>query len=255
MPQENPKFFQPQPFLHPFPDADSVFAPAENNQGVTPAQAAHMLLPLLSIDLSAVNPEWDGRIHMLSLLEYGDVCDGYFAEDMEEFHSYYTRPNWIGFHLNKHSRYSLAGDWRCFRAMSENKAVCEAPEVRKAYSEGHQYFAQNRAFYAQNRALPYTLGCEKDDDYFKGREVLSQWSAGRIMPDSGNWEGSGDFPLDWVTTPDDRENWLCPITEDGRSFVYIGSARGYEYHKGGPGRIVLFYDPVTRIALQTFDWS
>ena len=38
-----------QPFLHPFPDPADVFAS-------DPAQAAKLLHPLVSIDLSAVDP-------------------------------------------------------------------------------------------------------------------------------------------------------------------------------------------------------
>lgn len=95
-------FTQPQPFLHPFPDPADVFA-------ADPAQAAKLLHPLVSIDLSAVDPAWSGRIHLLSPVE---PYDDYFADGAEAYHSYYTRRNWIGFRLGEDSRYELLGDWR-----------------------------------------------------------------------------------------------------------------------------------------------
>jgi len=252
-----------KPYLHPFPKPETVFAPAENNGGISPEQAAYLAPPLLSIDLSAVNPDWHGRIHTVTVLEDGDITDGYFAKGLEEFHSYYTRSNWIGFQLDEHSRYSLLGDWRCFYVMSDDKAVRNRPEVLEAYQEHHKNLAASCAFYSQHRDLPFTYNEEGQtyEGYVKGQHILQQWSAGRIRPDSCNWEESGDFPTVEMTSPDDDENengtypWLCPVTEDGRPFIYIASVCGYGYHAHGPGRIVLFYDPITRIALQTFDWS
>jgi len=259
---EQPPYLRLKPYLHSFPEAKDVFASAEQNGGVSPERAAYFAPPLLSIDLAAVNPDWVGRIHIVTVLEDANITDGYFADGMEEFHSYYTRSNWIGFQLDKHSRYRLLGDWRCFYAMSDDEAVRNRAEVLEAYQKHHKNLTASRAFYRQHQDLPFSYDEEGQtyEGYVKGQGFLQQWSAGRIRPDSCNWEDSGGFPLVELTEPPDEDEnwpypWLCPITEDGRPFIYIGSVCGYQYHEGGPGRIVLFYDPITRIALQTFDWS
>lgn len=132
-------FTQPQPFLHPFPDPADVFAS-------DPAQAAKLLHPLVSIDLSAVDPAWSGRIHLLSPVE---PYDDYFADGAEAYHSYYTRRNWIGFRLGEDSRYELLGDWRCFQAMSEDKTRSQDPELLEHYAKQQQSFDEVKAAYAE----------------------------------------------------------------------------------------------------------
>jgi len=214
----------------------------------------------MSIDLNAVNPNWQGHIHFVTVLEDAKITDGYFADGMEEYHSYYTRRNWIGFQLDEQSRYSLLGDWRCFYAMSEDETVRSRPEVQQTYQKDHENLAQSRAFYQKHQDLPFSYDEQGEtyEGYVKGEHFLKHWSFGRIQPDSCNWQECTDFPTLELTWPDDDGQpypWLCPLTEDGRPFVYIGSVCGYTYYPGGPGRIVLFYDPLTRIALQTFEWS
>jgi len=259
---EQPPYIKLQPYLHLFPEAKDVFASAEHNGGVDPERAAYIAPPLLSIDLEAANPDWSGRIHIVTVLEDSEITDGYFADGMEAFHSYYTRSNWIGFQLDEHSRYRLLGDWRCFYMMNDDEAVRNRPEVLEAYQKHHKNLAASCAFYQQHQDLPFSYTNEGGTTwpgYVKGEDILKHWSGGRVGPGAyNNWQDT-DFPTVEVTLVDDKEDWqrrwLCPITEDGRPFIYIGSLCGYAYHEYGPGRIVLFYDPVTRIALQTFDWS
>jgi len=147
---EQPPYIKLKPYLHPFTEAQDVFASAEHNGGVSPEQAAYLAPPLLSIDLAAVNPDWVGRIHIVTVLEDSEITDGYFADGMEAFHSYYTHSNWIGFQLDDHSRYSLLGDWRCF--------------------------------YQQHQDLPFSYDKKGQtyEGYVKGQDFLQQWSAGRI---------------------------------------------------------------------------
>ena len=97
-------FTQPQPFLHPFPDPADVFArPRPGREAAASAG---------SIDLSAVDPAWSGRIHLLSPVE---PYDDYFRRWRRGLSPYYTRRNWIGFRLGEDSRHELLGDWRRFR--------------------------------------------------------------------------------------------------------------------------------------------
>ena len=46
-----------------------------------------------------------------------------------------------------------------------------------------------------------------------------------------------------------------PLTEDGRPFRFVAAVPGWNYRDGGADQIPLFYDPQTRVALQTFEWS
>lgn len=42
---------------------------------------------------------------------------------------------------------------------------------------------------------------------------------------------------------------------DGARFRFVAGVTGWEYRAMGADRILLFYEPVSRVALLTFDWS
>lgn len=238
-------FTQPQPFLHPFPDPADVFAS-------DPAQAAKLLHPLVSIDLSAVDPAWSGRIHLLSPVE---PYDDYFADGAEAYHSYYTRRNWIGFRLGEDSRYELLGDWRCFQAMSEDKTRSQDPELLEHYGKQQQSFDEVKAAYAERGLLMNVdLGKrEGEAQMLKYRlAFLEDWKESQ---GAGNWADPDLFPLEFVDNPEMDWEDAFPLTEDGRPFRFVAAVPGWNYRDGGADQILLFYDPQTRVALLTFEWS
>lgn len=66
----------------------------------------------------------------------------------------------------------------------------------------------------------------------------------------GNWSGASDFPVD-DRNPDD----IRPIGPDGARFRFVARVTGWEYRAMGADSILLFYEPASRVALLTFDWS
>ncbi|WP_321802859.1 hypothetical protein [Burkholderia sp. BCC1993] len=66
----------------------------------------------------------------------------------------------------------------------------------------------------------------------------------------GNCSGTSDFPVD-DSDPDD----IRPIGPDGARFRFVAGVRGWEYRAMGADWILLFYEPISRVALLTFDWS
>src|SRR4028119_1410037 len=93
-----------QPYLKVYPPDEQVFADPV-------ARYARHVLPLVSIDLSAVDPSWQGWIHLVNTVEPEDEIVG---KATHPFHNYYLRENWIGFHLNDEGWYELLGDFRYF---------------------------------------------------------------------------------------------------------------------------------------------
>lgn len=70
-------------YLHPFPHMEDIFVPEQ------PWLKAHFL-PLISIDLSVLNPEWQGQtVHMITPFE---PYEGLIGEDTEAHHNEFTAP-------------------------------------------------------------------------------------------------------------------------------------------------------------------
>jgi hypothetical protein len=235
-----------QPYLKIYPAAEEVF--------VEPVERyARHLLPLLSIDLSAVIPNWQGWIHMVNTVE---PEDGIVGDGTQDFHSYYLCENLVGFHLNDEGRYELLGDFRYFYLENPPGTLPEyyaghREELEKHYAEQHTVFAEARtrfaqlgAFYSQNR-IRYNPDLDLDKE--KPSVLIRQLGGGVGW---GNW--ASGFPLGLDESDDDN---IRPLTPEGVPFHFIASVVGWDYCASGADEILLFYEPESRVALLTFDWS
>src|SRR4028119_35272 len=233
-----------EPYLKVYPADEQVFAEPV-------ARYARHILPLVSIDLSAVNPSWQGWVHLVNTVEPEDEIVG---KATQPFHNYYLRENWIGFHLNHEGRYELLGDFRYFYLENPPGTLPEhyaghRQELEEHYDEQHAGFAEARArfdqygvFYSQNLIrLNPNLDLSKEAP----SRLLEQLGGG---VGAGNW--ADGFPLD-ESDPDN----VRPLTPEGVPFHFIASVPGWDYCASGADSILLFYEPDSRTALLTFDWS
>jgi hypothetical protein len=141
-----------EPYLKVYPTDEQVFTEPV-------ARYARHILPLVSIDLSAVNPSWHGWVHLVNTVEPEDEIVG---KATHPFHSYYLRENWVAFHLNDEGLYELLGDFRYFFLENPPGTLPEAysghrRELEEHYARQHAVFAENRARFAQQGVLPSTL--------------------------------------------------------------------------------------------------
>lgn len=216
---------EPQPFLRPFPEPEDVF--------VEPVQKyVRHFLPLVSIDLSAVNPEWNGWIHLLNPCE---PEDGLIGEYTTEYYSYYCRENWIGFRLTEDNKYELLGDWRYF--LLEGEDADEYTDLQEHYQQQHESFAAAKArFRAEG---------EMHDNFIDQLGGTVGW---------GNWSGDiGDG--DKVPQDDSDDDNIRPLTPDGKPFHFVAGVPAYNYCASGADWILLFFEPESRTVLFTFDWT
>jgi hypothetical protein len=232
-----------QRYLKVYPPDDHVFADPV-------AQYARHLLPLVSIDLSAVDPSWKGWIHMVNSVE---PEDGMLGEDTTAFHNYYLRENWIGFHLNQQGRYELLGDFRYFYLENPPDTLPEAyPGQRQALEEHdaiqHAGLEEARLRFARHGVL-YSARqyASKDRDLTRERPCALVHQLGGGVA-GGNW--ASGFPLD----TSDEDN-IRPLMPDGTRFHFVAQVTGWEYCASGADAILLFYEPESKTALLTFDWS
>jgi hypothetical protein len=65
--------------------------------------------------------------------------------------------------------------------------------------------------------------------------------------------------MTWTNVPGSAFTYAypdkAPRTVDGRFYQFIAAVPGWHYREHGADRILLYYDPVERIALETFDFS
>ena len=86
--------------LQAFPKAEDIFVKEQ------PWLKNHFL-PLMSIDLAEINPEWAGqKVYMLAPFE---PYEGYIGDNTTEYHNEYTAPNWLAFRLTDDNKFEFLG--------------------------------------------------------------------------------------------------------------------------------------------------
>ncbi|AKK07146.1 hypothetical protein CMUST_14265 [Corynebacterium mustelae] len=247
-----------EPFFTPFPEPSDVFA--GNDADI--ARAAEHLLPLLTIDLEAYDPEFAGlKVHMLSPIE---PYEGLVGENTEDYHNYYLRENWFGFRLTEDNKYEFLGDWRYFEAENPESALMTGTmrddfikhrdELRESYAARKQYFEK----YNQLVWVDTIEGIEKAHAEPNVLEYLESWKEPAV---EDNWVGLATIPLKeepCVVTVEEEEmedTAYYPISEAGNQFYLIAETAGYNYAAHGADSILLFFEPKERLVLFTFDWS
>lgn len=211
-------------------------------------------LPLASVDLSKLNPEWVDTVHFIVPIE---PADGVVGETTQEFHTYYSKDNWVGFR-NSAGRYEYEGDWRLF-------VKDTIPEYYEAALEGYeaakQHFEQHHALH-----MPLREPNENGEMFDLDRPRPLARQLGGECHDA-NWANMGNFEIarfgSWSDPeePEPRERQkVRPVTEDGRPFEYVGCVETDHFNMNHETRFTwadahLFYDPQSRMTLITFDWS
>lgn len=223
----------PQPFLKVFPRPETVFADPI-------AKYERLINPLVSIDLSAVDPGLSGWIHLVSPIEPYDECIGVTTE---EHWGPFLQKNWIAFRVTPESRYELLGDFRFF-------------EIEAAEAEGHDsdlvehYDKQHRSFSAHKAAFEKTGQVCR---VLPGREPIPTTALGQLGGVAPVTNMIWENPPGAAFTYSDED--AAPRTRDGRLYRFIASVPGWHYRAAGADDILLYYDPVERIALETFVYT
>ncbi|MDO5099358.1 MAG: hypothetical protein Q4D85_11490 [Corynebacterium sp.] len=244
-----------EPFFTPFPEARDVFA--GNDADI--ARAAEHLLPLLTIDLEAYDPEFAGlKVHMLSPIE---PYEGLVGENSEDYHNYYLRENWFGFRLTEDNKYEFLGDWRYFEAENPESALMTGTmrddfikhrdELRESYAARKQYFEK----YNQLVWVDTIADIEKAHAKPNVRKYLESW---KEPAGFANWTSLATIPMNeepYVDEDGFEDTAHYPLSESGNQFYLIAETAGHNYAAHGADSILLFFEPKERLVLFTFDWS
>ena len=250
-------------YFRPFPDAADVFSRAVDEH-------AEYLLPVASVSLSHLSPDWAGKVHFIIPVE---PVGGYgvLGERSSAYHNFLCRSNWLGYAL-RGDRCELACDFRYFHKLYYTEHPPEG-NYRDELNEMPDHYDRVRSrFAAAARHFKRYGWLYSDPD---------NWDPSAPEPEPGNIMrvslfrnlGGASYDSNWSSAysegfpisryPDkfeDRGQFydsdrVVPQTDDGRDFVYVGEIEMWNYIGHTNGSLLLFYDPVQQIALTTFDWS
>lgn len=242
------RFIQPGRILRPYPSAEDVFVPEQ-------VDLVRHLHPLVSIDLSAANPAWSGWAHILSPLEPFEALPFMFGED---FHNDFMKTNALVLHLED-GRYRFRGDRRSFLLEQQPSSLTD--ERRIAFATMTAHYETTEASYRRAAEAYRTYGklhfldeagavSQSNDE---PQPLLDQ--LGGTAQDS-NWTGCLPFDVETAGKYGDPEGHaVWPLSPAGRRFELVASTPGWLYRRNGADSILLFYEPVEKLVLLTFDWT
>ncbi|TGQ83774.1 hypothetical protein EN850_03245 [Mesorhizobium sp. M8A.F.Ca.ET.207.01.1.1] len=242
-------YTKPSAFLKPFPAAQDVFIAEQ-------VDLESYLHPLVSVDLNAINPDWSGWVHIVSPIE-PLAGMGYVGTATEAFHNAYLGENCIIFKVEG-DRYRFMGDRRYFLANWPEAEV--TADLRDEYVELREQYREQEASYRNGLDTYRRLGsvhCVEPDGRFKFDNPEPYPLIEKLGGAAEFWNlhFSLDLAVEETLTPDGRKVQVIPTSRAGHRFVHVASVPGYFYRSHGADSIVLFYEPVEKLALIIFDWS
>ena len=211
-------------------------------------------LPLMSIDLAEINPDWTGqKVYMLCPFEpYG----GYIGDNTTEYHNEYTAPNWFAFRLTDDNKFEFLSKEGYFERTAIHHWDFNSEE-EKEFQEMKEKYLQNKEGFAEYGYIPSRSYKDKEGNIHKGN--LLDILGGHII--GGNWVGtisSKEYPKAFDMKLE-YENQSSPdwikISYQGNPFYFIADTASYNWCGGHIDGIIMLYEPVSRIVLFTFDYS
>ena len=191
-----------------------------------------------------------------------EPVDGLLGDLTENAHNDFLKPKWVAFKLNADNKYELMGDFAFFAR--ENDLVAPYKGFKKAdylkeldqcYADNQQHFTEAKQKYAKFNALFGDHGgstlAKKQKYYGESYNLLDQLGGGAC---EANWCSY----CDGINMNRDDDENVYPISPAGNRFYFIASVPGYHYITKGYSEsdlIVLFYEPIERIAWLTFDYT
>ncbi len=236
----------------PFPDPASVFADDVELH-------SNYLLPLATLDLSRLDAALAGVVHFIQPIE---PYDGVVGDGGDPYFSSTCRKNFVGYQYDL-NRCHLMTDFRFFEMfrLRTGDDACTDRHRLKCLSDHYDDVCSGlelaRLHYELYGVLHHPCEAPPFDD--KNRIALVDCIGGPC--EGGNWVNT-DVPLLPGAATDAngelRYN-ILPLTDDGRPFLFVGQLSSSAYiwskHHALCCDLLLFYDPISRVALTTFDWS
>jgi hypothetical protein len=239
----------PEQFIKPFPSYEEVFY-AELEQ-----HKKHFL-PLCSINLQCVDPDWDEWLHIVSVKEIHDGCVG---ENTKGSHTHFTKEDTLDFNIID-GKYQFEAGWSYFQADETIEAVYFQNET--------DYEARKQFFLRHGKVYPYSSfgrafeSAEALEQEFRDKQTagwgLEYPAVNGILDDVRFTTDEGQILLEDCAHEEDAFDYTnllyVPKDEDGHVFTYIGFATGYYFQAFGADRIYLFFSKKLKKAVICFEY-
>ena len=232
--------------LQAFPKAEDIFVKEQQ-------WLKNHFLPLMSIDLAEINPDWAGqKVYMLAPFE---PYDGYIGNNTTEYHNEYTAPNWLAFRLTDDNKFEFLGKEGYFWRTAIHHWDFD--------SEMEKEFQKMQKSYEKSKANVTKYGTLVNVRYPEYNGKLNKKNYLEILggePQYGNWCSTieeEEYPKAFKMHIEDGEaddEVLFDISYQGNPFYLVAETGAYDW-VGSGGYIIMFYEPVSRIVLFTFDYS
>ena len=231
--------------LQVFPKAEDIFVKDQ------PWLKNHFL-PLMSIDLAEINPDWAGqKVYMLCPFE---PYEGYIGDNTTEYHNEYTAPNWLAFRLTDDNKFEFLGNEGYFE-----RTAIHHWDFNSEEEETIQEMADN---YEKSKANVAKYGTLVNVRYPEYKGELNKRSFLEILGgelEYGNWSSSierKEYPKAFemkIQYGKGDEEVVFDISYQGNPFYLVAETGAYDW-VGSGGYIIMLYEPVSRIVLFTFDY-
>ena len=232
--------------LQAFPKAEDIFVKEQQ-------WLKNHFLPLMSIDLAEINPEWAGqKVYMLFLIESYEC---YIVKNENKYHNEYTAPNWLAFRLTDDNKFEFLGKEGYF----ERTAI----HHWDFNSEEEKEFQEMQKGYEKSKANVAKYGTLVNVRYPEYKGELNKRSFLEILGgklEYGNWCSTieeEEYPKAFkmkIEDGKDDDEVVFDISYQGNPFYLVAEARAF-YWVGAGDNIIMMYEPVSRMVLFTFDYS
>ncbi len=234
-----------QPYLTILPENDQVFAASDM------FLAKHML-PLVSIDLSVINPEWQGLIHLVNPVEPADC---YIGDYTPEYHNDFAGQNWFILQLDENNHYQWLGQRQYFILENDNHHELCFGQMQPHSEAMHKDYLKVKARFKETGEMIST-SCLKFDLEFRQTHpnILLNWIGGEFSVSNYISPLDQYFDLKIIDRRTDDEE-VHIYDKQGRRYYFIACASGWQYCTSGADDILMYYQPETKRVLYTFDWT
>lgn len=232
--------------LAPYPNMDDIFLP---NQSWLKTH----FMPLASIELGIINPEWAGQtVYMLLPFE---PVEGYIGYETTEYHNEFTAPNWFTFRLTDDNHYEFLGKEGYF-LRNEIHNWDFASEDEAELQEMQHGFDTYKANYEKTGKLINHWFSDNDGTLKENR--FFEKLGGEF--DGGNWSNYSDdqSPPAFKMTVERGENLPndgISITYQGKPFFHIATVYSGDWTGEGDVAVIMMFEPVSKLVLFTFDFT
>lgn len=230
-PEEGEGLRGDDPRVQLLPDPSTVFVDDQKWLG-------DVLVPVLRVDLSAVDPTWSGWLTVVDPVEPVDGPQGTIGDATEHAHDDYAGDSWMALRLEPEGRLRFLGR----RPYFLHEALRERGELRGSSVEDH-YARDARDRAEVSRRLLRTGG--GDTEVFTLGGDLYE----------GNWTVVDPPAAYRYVEPLDDDGPPTVTTADGRPFRLVGQTHRWTWSGSAVASLLVLFEPETRTVLVVVEFD